>query len=124
MNGIAVGVAVCKSTQTPWTPMALGDHPLSGFHWHVLPGDEAGSWEAYWMRVEPGATSPIHVHPSTELLLIHEGSLVDMDGKTYEAGDVVVFPAGSRHFTHSPAGCRALVVAGKLAYVSPSQPPR
>lgn len=101
-----------------WRPMVLGGVALPGFHWWPLSGDDAGRWDAYWMKVDAGATSPEHVHPATELLHIHEGELVDGDGCVYGPGDVAIFAAGSRHHTHSPKGCRALVVTAVQASVT------
>ena len=100
-----------------WVPMVLGEQPLPGFSWQPLTSDEASEWHAYWMRLDAGAKSPLHVHPSTELLLIHEGALHDDDGAVYGPGDVVVYAAGSSHSTFSPAGCHALVVTSRHASV-------
>lgn len=112
------GVAVHAWTDLAWVPMVLGDVVLPGFHWQSLGRDEAGGWDAYWMRVDPGARSPEHVHPATELLHIHQGSLWDGQALCLRAGDVAVFAAGSRHHTHSAEGCIALVVTGQQASVT------
>lgn len=98
-------------SELKWEPMQLDGCPLPGFSWQPLTGDEANAWAAYWMRLETEARSPVHEHPSTELLLIHEGTLHDDNGMIYGPGDVVVFAAGSTHSTFSPSGCCALVVA-------------
>ncbi len=94
---------------------------LQGFSWSPVAVSEDESWQAYWMKVDSGASSPVHEHPSTELLLIHEGVLHDDNGQAYSAGDVVVYAAGSRHFTFSPNGCIALVVTGSHAKVLTGQ---
>lgn len=97
---------------TSWQPMSLSGRVLEGFYWQPLLGDQAKAWDAYWMRLEAGAKSPEHAHPSTELLFIHEGTLHDDNGQTYGPGDVVLYAAGSVHSTFSPSGCHALVVTG------------
>lgn len=108
--------------QLAWRPMVLGGTPLAGSEWAQLPGDD-GSWQAYWMRVAPGARSPEHVHPTCELVLVHDGCLIDMDGRPYSAGDTAIFAAGSVHWTASTEGCTALVVTRVNARVdAPARP--
>jgi anti-sigma factor ChrR (cupin superfamily) len=113
------GVSVFPWQSATWLPMELGGVPIDGFSWWPLAGDEAGGWDAYWMRVDAGARSLMHVHPATELLHIFEGHLADMNQRIYGPGDVAIFAAGSEHFTHSATGCIALVVTGKQAAVIP-----
>jgi anti-sigma factor ChrR (cupin superfamily) len=100
-----------------WEPMQLGATPLPGYHWIPLKSDSTGAWQAYWMKVDPGARSALHVHPSCELIQIHHGVLCDEDGARFVAGDVVVYRLGTRHFTHSEQGCVVLVIASLQATV-------
>ena len=57
------------------------------------------------MRIEPGATYPMHEHDDhQETLLILEGGLRDDDGTEIWAGDLVVNDQGSAHASTALAG--------------------
>jgi anti-sigma factor ChrR (cupin superfamily) len=94
-----------------WQPMKIGPNVLSGFSWIPISGDESGHWSSYWMRLDPGARSPVHKHESTELVMVFEGVFTDDDGCNYLPGHTVTYPAGSQHSTASTSGCTVLVVA-------------
>ncbi len=97
--------------------MSLEGRRLEGFSWQPVVSDESQAWSAYWMKLDAGAQSPIHVHPATELVLIHTGALHDDNGRVYGPGDLVVYAAGSSHTTVSLGGCCALVVTSAPAHV-------
>jgi anti-sigma factor ChrR (cupin superfamily) len=94
-----------------WQPMKIGDTVLHGFFSIPVADDERGRWTSYWMRVEPGARSPVHRHDTTELIMVLDGVFTDDDGSDYLPGHTVTWPAGSTHSTTSASGCTVLVVA-------------
>lgn len=116
------GRSLYRLHEEDWQPMQLGAAPLPGYHWIPLEADAVRAWQAYWMKVEPGARSPLHVHPSTELIQVHQGELRDEDGTPFRAGDVVVYGSHTRHFTYSEQGCIVLVIASIQATVSVPPP--
>jgi anti-sigma factor ChrR (cupin superfamily) len=101
-----------------WQPMRLGQDALPGYHWIPLPPDSRKSWQAYWMKMDAGTRGPLHVHPSTELILVFQGDFGDQGGEKYGPGDVVVYENGSRHSTCSVHGCLVLVIARAEAVVT------
>ncbi|MFJ4293971.1 cupin domain-containing protein [Cupriavidus sp. NPDC089707] len=93
-----------------WSPMRIGEAVLPGFSRISLGADESGAWSSYWMRIDPGATSPEHVHMTTELLVVWQGIFTDSDGTDFGPGETVIYQAGSRHRSFSKDGCIVLVV--------------
>lgn len=100
-----------------WRAMKIGEREVSGYSWIPLTDDEDGTWSSYWMRIEPGASSPMHEHDATEMIMVWQGMLRDDDGTDFFPGDVVVYAAGSRHKTSSTTGCTVLVISHKGARV-------
>jgi len=72
-----------------WQPMKIGDTVLHGFFSIPVADDERGRWTSYWMRVEPGARSPVHRHDTTELIMVLDGVFTDDDGSDYLPGHTV-----------------------------------
>ncbi len=60
------------------------------------------------LRYEAGARVPLHEHIGAETIIVLEGAQSDERG-TYNAGDVVINPAGSRHSVWSDQGCVVLL---------------
>jgi anti-sigma factor ChrR (cupin superfamily) len=73
----------------------------------VRPAEGTGAALAL-LRYRPGASVPLHEHVGLETICVLQGSQSDEAG-TYEAGDVVVNPAGSRHRVWSDEGCTVLI---------------
>jgi anti-sigma factor ChrR (cupin superfamily) len=94
-----------------WRALQIGGTDIPGYFWIPLSDDEQGGWSSYWMKVEPGARGPEHRHDTTELIFVAEGVFTDSDGVSFQAGDVVTYPAGSSHSSSSASGCIVLVVA-------------
>lgn len=90
--------------------MTIGETVLPGFSWISLAEDEGGAWSSYWMRMDAGASSPEHVHVTTEMLFVWRGTFTDGDGPDYGPGETVIYQAGSRHRSLSKEGCIVLVV--------------
>ncbi|MHC6226733.1 cupin domain-containing protein [Pseudomonas sp. X10] len=91
-----------------WRPMSIDGKVLEGVQWAALAS--TASWLGYWMKMTPGSSSVPHRHTALELLLVLEGQVADSDGRCFEAGDSLVYAAGSEHWLHSPEGCVLLVV--------------
>ncbi|WP_029007461.1 cupin domain-containing protein [Azospirillum halopraeferens] len=69
----------------------------------------AGGPAAAFLRYDPGAAAPHHVHDGYEHILVLEGSQEDARGR-YPAGSFVVNPPGTGHTVSSPEGCLVLIV--------------
>lgn len=93
-----------------WLPMMIQGKRHPGFWVIPIIDDETGLWTSYWMRLDAGARSLLHTHTSTELLLIMDGVYTDQDGADITARQVVTYPAGTSHWSHSREGCTVLVV--------------
>ena len=78
------------------THLALDDRRPAGTGFHVI-------------RMAPGAVSTPHEHTADEMFYVLEGELIDHDGQRYGPGDMVLLKAGTRHGSHTPAGCLLLV---------------
>jgi anti-sigma factor ChrR (cupin superfamily) len=66
--------------------------------------------EPVWalLRYAAGASVPEHLHMGLETILVLEGSQSDERG-SYQTGELVCNPAGSRHRVWSEAGCVVLI---------------
>lgn len=104
------GRQISSSDGAEWRPMMIEGQRHPGFWIIPIVDDEIGAWTSYWMRLDAGARSLMHTHTSTELLLIMQGVYTDQDGTDITAGQVVTYPAGTSHWSHSREGCTVLVV--------------
>lgn len=111
------GAARYRLDEADWQPLVLGNRAVPGYYWIPLPSDSRRAWQAYWMKLDPGARGPRHFHPSTELVQVFQGDFRDAGGAQYGPGDVVVYEEGSGHSTWSVKGCIVLVVASVEAVV-------
>jgi anti-sigma factor ChrR (cupin superfamily) len=69
-----------------------------------------GSYECFLLRMDAGASSRPHEHTGNEEFLVVDGELIDCDGEVFRSGDYVRFQPGSRHSSHTLAGCTLLVI--------------
>ena len=84
---------------------------VSGMYWLPLSGELLnGEYECFMLRMDPTAISKPHEHMGHEEFLILEGNLIDNDGTEYRTGDFVHLVPGSKHSSHTPAGCLLLVI--------------
>ena len=67
---------------------------------------------AAFLKYQPGASVPLHMHSGYEHIFILKGTQVDRSGE-HVAGDVVINPPGSSHNVSSPNGCIVLIVWDK-----------
>lgn len=104
------GRQISSPDGTEWQPMMIAGQRHPGFWIIPIVDDESGAWTSYWMRLDAGARSLMHTHTSTELLLIMDGVYSDQDGTDIIARQVVTYPAGTSHWSHSRDGCTVLVV--------------
>ena len=83
--------------------------PIKGLSWLPLRFDAETGMGSFLIRFEPGAASLPHEHGGVEEFVILDGFLIDADGRRFDTGDVVSFPAGSRHHSTAPEGCTLAV---------------
>jgi len=85
--------------------------PISGMSWIPLSGElQNDDFECFVLRMDAGAQSRPHEHMGTEEFLLLDGELVDCDGSVFRRGDFVRLLPGSKHSSHTPAGCTLLVM--------------
>jgi anti-sigma factor ChrR (cupin superfamily) len=68
-----------------------------------------GGCSAAFLKYQPGAAVPLHMHGGYEHIFILKGSQVDRSGE-HLAGSVVINPPGSSHTVSAPNGCIVLIV--------------
>jgi anti-sigma factor ChrR (cupin superfamily) len=84
---------------------------IAGMSWVPLSGELLnGAFECFLLRMDAGSQSKPHEHTGHEEFLMLDGELIDCDGQSFHGGDYVHFEPGSKHSSHSPAGCTMLVV--------------
>ena len=86
----------------PWQPMRF-----PGVEMKVLLEDKETGLLTALVRMQPGATLPLHEHTDIEQTFVLEGSLADDEGEV-RAGDYVWRPKGNRHTAHAPNGALVL----------------
>jgi len=85
--------------------------PIKGMSWIPLSGElQNDEFECFVLRMDAGAKSRPHEHMGTEEFLLLDGELVDCDGTVFRRGDFVQLLPGSKHSSHTPAGCTLLVM--------------
>jgi anti-sigma factor ChrR (cupin superfamily) len=92
-----VSVSALPWQNTQWT----------GVEMKILLRDEATGLMTALVRMQPGATLPLHEHTDIEQSYVLEGSLADDEGEV-RAGDYVWRPKGNRHVAHAPNGALVL----------------
>ena len=100
-----------KINDEDWRPLQIGEQDIPGYFWIPLSEDEGGGWSSYWMKIQPGARGPAHLHDTTELIFVADGVFTDSDGAHFQSGHVLTYAAGSSHSSSSESGCTVLVVA-------------
>jgi len=79
----------------------------AGVEMKILLREEATGLMTALVRMQPGATLPLHEHTNIEQTYVLEGSLADDEGEV-RAGDYVWRPKGNRHVAHAPNGALVL----------------
>lgn len=74
---------------------------------HYLWQDEGGPVWAF-LRYEPGASVPTHLHTGLETIIVLDGSQSDENG-TYPEGTVIINPPGTTHSVWSEEGCTIFI---------------
>ncbi len=73
----------------------------------------------YLLKVEPGSGAALHLHSAREEFIMLEGELVDGDGTVLREGDCVSYAPGTRHRTHTSAGCTLLAgIRGPISTIN------
>lgn len=102
---------VQNTDETNFKPYNRYGAPVEGMSWLALSGELLnGEFESFMLRMEPGASSKPHEHMGHEEFLVLKGSLIDVDGMEYQAGDYVHLLPGSCHSSHTIDGCLLLVI--------------
>ena len=97
--------SVTPIATTPFKPYDL-DGPLQPeMSWLPISFRKDTGVGCYLMRMQPGAKTIAHVHPSYEEFIILEGELIDSDGTVFKTGDFVSFVPGTHHSSHTETGC-------------------
>ncbi|HJZ87065.1 MAG TPA: cupin domain-containing protein [Polyangia bacterium] len=108
---VAEAEALLETLDEPagWVRGPDGTSELS----RVLGGPRLAQAEAGFVRLDPGARFPHHLHRGQEVALLLQGQLSDADtGEIFGAGDWVLRPAGSAHSVVAlSGGCLFAVVA-------------
>ena len=78
--------------------------------WIPLQGNAADGFEAFLLKLQPGARSLPHVHTGGASFFVLGGELTDCDGKVFKTGDYVEYKPGSRHYSVSNDGCTLLTI--------------
>ncbi len=98
--------------------------PIPGVSlFHFAPGPSLAGADAGFLRLEPGALFPKHLHPLGEKVMVVEGTMIDEDGTIYRPGDVDDKPPGSAHvFRAGPEGplVGAALVLAPIEFVTPA----
>jgi anti-sigma factor ChrR (cupin superfamily) len=94
-----------------WRPTEFAGISLCPLH-----NDKASGRRTFYLRMEPGAVIPSHVHGADEQCLVLEGD-ISWGGRTYYGGDYFVTGQGSAHPVSSTAGGNLLlIIAGDNEY--------
>ncbi len=73
-----------------------------------LLGDPTSGTALAMLHYQPGAEAPEHWHRGAEWILMLEGEQSDAQG-AYDAGTLVLNPAGTAHQPKSDSGCKLLI---------------
>ncbi len=98
------------TTDDAFRPYDRYGTPVAGMYWLPLSSETNGNFECFLLRMDAGARSRPHEHIGHEEFLVLEGSLLDCDGREYQAGEYVHFKPGSKHSAIAPRGCKLLVI--------------
>ena len=89
-----------------WEPFRPG---VEIAHIYSTPDDGPA---AAFLRYQPGAAVPYHIHACFEHIFILKGSQFDRSGENH-AGAIIINTPGSAHNVSSPNGCVVFVVWNK-----------
>lgn len=95
---------VARAAAQDWQESGSG-----GFLIKPLFEDRATGQRTWLMRVDPGASAPLHDHAELEQIYVIEGTFSD-DETTYRAGDFAVRAPGVMHTASSETGALVLLV--------------
>ena len=101
------GSTYVKPSKMAWKPTQFEKVSIK-----VLYENEAVGEMTCLLRLDPGASLPMHVHAELEQSYVVAGSITDHDG-TAHAGDYVWRRAGSVHENRSDTGAVVLAVYRK-----------
>ena len=77
-----------------------------------------GGPSAAFLKYQPGASVPMHMHGGYEHIFILKGSQLDRSGEHF-SGSVIINPPGSSHNVISPNGCIVLIIWDEPVIIAP-----
>lgn len=98
----------------PWKPFRPGVEIARIYNTPNVPG---GGCSAAFLKYQPGAAVPLHMHGGYEHIFILKGSQVDRSGE-HHAGSVIINPPGSSHTVSAPTGCIVLIIWEKPVIIA------
>lgn len=98
------GTTGVESEQMAWQPTGV-----DGFWIKPLFEDKESGQRTWLMKVDPGASAPMHAHDELEQIFVLEGSFYDQTA-TYRAGDYAIRAPATAHTAGSEDGATVLLV--------------
>ena len=89
----------------PFKPLQVDGLAYEGLSYLQLDHRRQEGTGLHVLKMAPGTTSLPHEHTSDEIFYVLEGELIDFDGTSYRARDMVLLRAGTVHKSHTPKGC-------------------
>lgn len=99
----AEGTVTVRGTDGDWQPGGV-----EGFWIKPLVEDSASGQRTWLMKVDPGASAPLHAHQEIEQIYVLQGAFHDQH-TTYHAGDYAVRAPGAMHSAGSRQGALVLL---------------
>ena len=99
---------VQRLADLPMLPMQRYGETVPGIRWNPVRFDEKTRTGCFVVEFEPGGVSVAHEHPGAEEFYMLDGEVCDHDGQVYRAGEFVSLGPGTRHYSYSEKGARAL----------------
>ena len=88
-----------------FSPWINTDGTDSGTSTLQLNGDRQTGTGFFLYKMAPGSASEAHEHNGHEEFFVISGDLIDNDGTTYRAGDMVLLKSGTQHSSRTENGC-------------------
>ncbi len=104
-----LGVPPSGTQQIDAGTLAWQPSGTEGFLYKPLFEDPASALRTWLMRIEPGASAPMHAHTEAEQIYVLEGTFYDQNG-VYTPGDYLVRAPGAEHTAGSEDGATVLLI--------------
>ena len=108
-----------RASQIEWEPLAEPD--AEGIFVKILQFDKkAKRAPTFLLKLEAGATYPVHNHPAGEEIFVIEGDIRLCKNHLYTGGYLYTAPNG-KHAVRSENGCVVLVKTPEAVEILPSR---